>query len=169
MKGFALSVLMFFVMICANAQSVEKRLHSHITSQGTVYFVSHKSLSKHDKGVKKFEYDLTYVAKSDSATINFTLVSPAISDVKALVLTNGTESVEAGFVELLYHEAKKKDYLIRTSARVPYQQLKSMLQGDAPVVFNITRTNGVQNRVEYSVSQWKKEKQMYARLFYMIE
>ena len=163
---FAVSLLVSVSSV--SAQSINKRLFSHVTQKGTVYFIGEKRLSSPDPDIKRFEYDLTYLASGDSVTVNFTVISSNPNNIETLEICNGEKNVEATNVELLFHEIQKKNYVVRTTSRVSYQELKDILKTDIPIWFDFSRTDGQKSRSQYKPSEWKKEKELFERVFYLI-
>lgn len=161
-------ILALFSLSCL-ADSFDRRVHTMMTPEGEMYYVGSKKLSKVDGGVKRFEYDLTYVEGRDSVTVNFTLVSANPTDVAKFSISNGQSQVEAGSVGVIYHEMSGKAYEVRSTAKVLYADLKAILSGDASVAFSFTRQDGQQQNASYTPSQWKKESELYKRIFYMIK
>lgn len=168
MKHLALTLSLLIVSLSLAAESIDKRLRTHSTPGGTLYFIADKKLSKHDKGIDKFLYDITYVDSRDSATINFSILSASPADVATLTIGNATTRIEAEGVALLYHELHKKKYLIRTTAKVPYAALKPILTSSQPLSFTIGRTDGQTHTAFYSPGQWKSEQALFGRIVYLI-
>jgi len=165
-RQLTLCLLLIASICCVFAK--KERLHTHLTEKGQVYYVGSKSLSKLDKGLKEFAYDLTYIEGGDSVTVNFTVVSPNANDVSALTIGNGKVSIQAEQIELLYHEMNKKNFKIRTTSKVLYSELKEMLQANQPICFTATHTDGETQSAKYSASQWKKENEVFKGVFYLI-
>lgn len=149
------------------AQTGPQRLFSHADEEGTMYFINAKKLSNLEN-IKGFEFDITYLDYTDSATINFTIISSNPNDVSALQVGNGQTEVTATDVELLYHEMKGKNYVVRTTSKVPYLALKEMMTAQSPLVFNVTRADGQRDMATYKPSQWKKERDLFERIIFLI-
>lgn len=164
-----LSLMLFCVVgtLEVSAQAGLKRLFSHNNEKGTMYFIGQKKLTKLEN-IKRFEFDITYLDYTDSATVNFTVISPNPNDVSEMELGNQQISIKATDVELLYHEVKGKNYVVRTTSRVPYTTLKALIKDEGPMIFNITRTDGQKGKATYSASQWKKERDLLGRILYLI-
>jgi len=165
--GFLFILFSFLVSLEADAQVGLKRLFSHNYDEGTMYFIGIKKLNKLE-GMKKFEYDLTYLDFRDSVTVNFTVISPNPTDVVGLTIENGEQSIAANGVELLYHEVKGKNYVVRTTSKVPYKDFKVMMTADSPMCFTVKRADGKGGSAQYKPSQWKKEKDLFSRIIYLI-
>lgn len=151
-----------------SAQSLSKRLVSFISSKGDAFFVCEKKLKTNSKGIKKFVYDMTYLVQEDSVTMNFTIVSGNRNDIVSLTAENAELSATASSVQLLYHTKKGSLYEIRTTAKLCYSDIKKLYQSATPVVFNYTDSKGVSNHSTYSASEWKKEKELFDKIFYTI-
>lgn len=163
-------VLFVAALLCnieATAQVGLKRLFSHTSEQGTMYFIGKKKLTKLEN-IKSFEYDITYLDYKDSVTINFTVISPNPSDVSGLKVGNGEAFVTATDVELLYHEVKGKNYLVRMTSKLPFKAMKEIMTAQSPLVFDIVRADGQKGKAEYKSSQWKKERDLFERVIYLI-
>lgn len=162
-----LLTLGLFCSLDASAQVGLKRLFSHNNEKGTMYFIGQKKLTKLEN-IKKFEFDITYLDYTDSATVNFTVISPNPTDVSELKMGNSSIAMTATDVELLYHEVKGKNYVVRTTSKVPFQTLKEIVKSESPMVFDIVHTDGQKGKATYSASQWKKERDLLGRILYLI-
>lgn len=167
-RRIVLALCLVLISLTTMAQTLDKRVLTHTTPYGTMYFISDKKLSKHSQDVKKFMYDVTCIEMRDSVVINSTLVSANPNDVAELSLTNGEQTVKADSVGVLYHQIKGSKYEIRTTARISYADFKSVCSGASPVEFRMVRTDGTPCSATYSDSQWKKEKEFFERVFYVI-
>lgn len=168
MRYLILIFTLFVVTANCLADAFDRRVRTHLTDAGIVYYVGNKKLSNADASIKLFEYDLTYVEDNDSVTVNFTLVSANPSDVSALTIGNGRKQVEASSVSLLFHETKGKAYEVRTTSRVLFSDLKLLFSDGLPITFSIRRADGQLQKAHYTESQWKKEKILFDKVFYMI-
>lgn len=152
----------------ALAQSADKRLNNYTTDKGDVYFIGEKKLESNNKDIKKFGFDMTYVSHRDSVTVNFTVITKNHGDISKLTIGNGTFTTVASNVNLLYHEIKGKYYVIRTTSQVSYKDIKKLYTSPEPVIFNFTNTEGKTDSAEYTASDWKKEIEVFDKIFYII-
>lgn len=165
-----LSFILFVVFAIADvsAQSIGKRLISFTSDRGDAYFFTEKKLSKRGKGVRKFIFDMTCIVQDDSVTMNFTVVSSNRDDIVKLTAANDELSTTASSVQLLYHEPKGRLYLVRTTSKLNYQDLKKLYMSNSPIIFSFVDGKGVSNNATYSSGQWKKERAVFDKIFYTI-
>ena len=80
------------MFLCAtlHAQSIDKRYRTFLTSNGMLHFIGTKKLTK-TENLTKFDFDITYITGTDSATVNFSFVTeiPKISPWQAVRLHTG--------------------------------------------------------------------------------
>ncbi len=161
--------ILFGITQLATAKKEDNRLRTHETTEGTLYYVGQKKLKGQNKQLlRELDYDMTLLMSQDSVTINFTVLSSSPADVTALTLSNATSSVAAHSVALLYHDISGKYYEIRSTSRVHFQELKALMQSDLPLHFSVMRADGSRGDVEYSASEWKKERSLFNRILYLI-
>lgn len=111
---------------------------------------------------------MTYISHNDSLTMNFTVVSPRPDDIATLTVSNGTLTSTASAVQLLYHEAKGSNYVVRTTARLSYKDIKQLYTSDSPIVFTFDDKGGTTNTATYSDGEWSKERALFEKIFYTI-
>lgn len=168
MKKLLFAFFLVSVAMTAIAESFDKRVITYNSPKGSIYFISDKFLSQHSKDISKFEFDITYVENKDSAVINYTVVSGNPSDIAKLALSNGVEEAKADSTELMYHQMKGKKYEVRTTSHICFKDLKKLFTSQSPVEFRMTRTDGTTASAGYSPSQWKKEKELFEKFFYLL-
>ena len=155
-----------FMLLCAalHAQSIDKRYRTYLTTNGMLHFIGKKKLTKVEN-LTKFDFDITYVAGTDSATINFSFVTDIPTSVKSCFLTNGYVSVAAAHPRMMFRDIMKRGYKIRTTSTIAFNDLQQLYAHESPFTFSLTLENGVGCAASFTPSQWKKERKDLERVF----
>ncbi len=88
------------------AQSADGRYISRMTQDGTLYFINPQKLSK-TEGIKNFEYDMTLLSWTDSATVNFTFRSGLMAKPENLAIRSGNNVFRCDAFKPLFIDIKK--------------------------------------------------------------
>lgn len=159
-----LYALFMFLCIALHAQSIDKRYRTYLTANGMLHFVGKKKLTK-TENLTKFDFDITYVAGTDSATVNFSFVTDIPTSVKSCSLTNGHVSVAAAHPRMMFRDVMKRGYKIRTTTTIAFNDLQQLYAHESPFTFSLTLENGAGCTASFTPSQWKKERKDLERVF----
>lgn len=159
---FALLILLIFNLPLFG-QSAENRYHSRMTQDGVLFFIMPQKL--HDlQGMKKFEYDMTLLNWTDSATINFTFESNSISIPTGLTIKNNTESIVCRSYSPLFIDLKKNHYEIRITAKFSINEVDSFIESTTPPRFCFMQDNQLMS-ASYRAGAWKKDRIKLQKIF----
>lgn len=156
--------LFFLVCSVISAQSIEKRYRSYLTSTGMLHFIGKKKLTKTET-LSNFEYDITYIAGEDSATVNFSFLIDAPTSVKQAMLDNGHNTAMLCNPRMMFRDVIKRGYKIRTTTKVSFEVLRKFYEDSAPLSFMLELANGTTCSSTFTASQWKKEMHDVQRVF----
>lgn len=161
-----LLICTLLAMICTgiSAQSIEKRYRSFLTSNGMLHFIGKKVLTK-TTNISKFEYDITYIAGNDSATVNFSFVSDSPTSVHKCSLINNEDNINVSNPQMMFRDIIKKGYKIRTTTQVAFSDLQKLYGRTDPFKFSLVLENGNSCSASFDSKQWKKERTDIQRVF----
>ena len=161
-----LFICTLFMFLCAtlHAQSIDKRYRTFLTSNGMLHFIGTKKLTK-TENLTKFDFDITYITGTDSATVNFSFVTEIPTSVKSCSLTNGHMSVVAAHPRMMFRDIMKRGYKIRTTTTIAFNDLQQLYANERPFTFSLTLENGASCAASFTPSQWVKEKKDLERVF----
>ena len=138
------------------AQSADGRYISRMTQDGTLYFINPQKLSK-TEGIKNFEYDMTLLSWTDSATVNFTFRSGLMAKPENLAIRSGNNVFRCDAFKPLFIDIKKNKYEIRITSRFPISVLATILDNPDPSIFDFTQ-DGIHRHAAYSEGAWRKDR-----------
>lgn len=159
-----LCTLLVFVCTALSAQSIEKRYRSYLTSTGMLHFIGRKKLTK-TENLSKFEYDITYIAGEDSATVNFSFVTDSPTLVKNCSVINNVDTVLIQNPRMMFRDILQKGYRIRTTTKIAFAKLRGFYNNATPFVFSMELENGVRCSASFTSSQWQRERMDIQRVF----
>ena len=162
-----LIALLFFSLSMTIAQAAP-RYFSRITDTGTCYFFTPKSIQA-AKGIKSFNYDMTYVVPGDSVVINFTIIGKAAERPSQLTLTGGNgSSIKCNNFSTLFVDIDGKNFEVRVTSRFHVTDVRAIFQGPQPLSFNFTQGTSSFS-CGYTNSQWQKDRNEINRIFQLID
>lgn len=151
------------------SQSVNNRYSSHIGTGGLVFFFNPtKVLINRTDIVREFIYDMTYNLKSDSLTLNFTVVSECDIVEPAIRFNSEINGFELNNIKILYVEKHKGNYIYRFTSRVLYADMESAFRGSLPMKIELVVNDSVIT-AQYGKRKWKKEVKTMSEIFELIE
>lgn len=148
--------------------SAQGRYTSRLAQNGTIYFLEPKKLTD-VTGIKKFEFDITYVTTSDSAFVNFTTLSDVAVKPADIRLVYGSDNeYECNDSRLLFIDRNKSKYEIRMMCRLPITVIRSAFTSGTAPVFRFS-LDGRTVSATYKPSVWKKERSQITEMFNLID
>lgn len=161
-------IITFLLLIASifNISAIERYV-SRPVSDGTLYFIMPKKLGE-VSGAKSFLYDVTMVSGLDSATINFTVVSPLASEPSELIIRSGSQLLECDDSKLLFVDKTGKNFEIRVTSHFPKDKIEEIFSspnipqfefmiGDTPV------------SATYKPGAWKKDRLKMIEVFNLLK
>lgn len=142
--------------LSARAQSAEGRYASRLTQNGNIYFIMPQKI-KNLSGLKHFEYDITLLTWTDSATINFTFESPLMLTPENLHLVSGEDSIKCNSYSALYIDIKKKHYEVRITSKFSIADIEKVMNSMIPPIFCFNQGNEHKS-ASYTLSAWEKDR-----------
>ena len=156
MKKFFLVLLILFGTLSGYSQSADGRYLSRMTRDGMLYFIYPKKLGKLS-GIKHFDYDVTLLNWTDSATINFTFESKNMSVPESIRIIADSDTISCDSYSPLYIDIKKNNYEIRITSKFTISDIKKIFSSLASPVFLIEQDKTIE-RATYSENAWKKDR-----------
>lgn len=150
------------------SQNVENRYAQYLVEGGRLYFFKPHKLSE-TEGVSGFTYDATYTTLSDSVRINFSLIKRKSASVSKVVFCNGDIDITVDRVSVIYRDANRKGFEIRSSLMVTYLQFKQIMSNPVPLILKFYFTDGTVASARYTQSQWRKEHKLLETIFSAID
>ena len=157
---------MVMVLPEASGQKLEKYYTHRTQEEGDLYFLYPNTDFKNSDDHSEFSFDITYRPGTDSTFFNFTYLTLQPAQADSLLLTAG-ENQAAAPATKLYMDFKKKRWVHRFSAAVPYQALATVLQSDSPPSITVF-TAGKPLTFVVKRSKWKKYHAALEKIFYII-
>ena len=102
-----LSILLILVAFSCEAQSVSKRYSNFLTNKGTIYFFRPAKLDKLN-GMDNFTFDMTYLTKKDSVTINCSIDIRDADPVNLIKIQNGIHEITGEGTYMIFRDVIKK-------------------------------------------------------------
>lgn len=145
-------------------KSIDDRYYSYISNNGVIYFFYPQKLNRTDI-IEKFSYDLTCLTKSDSATLNFTIVTKDLIEISRLSICNGENKSYIDNHSMLFRDVTKKGYETRITTRVAQSELIKIYKSNSVMSFILTFGDGTEDKVSYSKRKWKKDSAIFTKVF----
>lgn len=140
MRRLLPAFVLLMSVVSAFSQSAENRYNSRRTSDGVLFFIMPERL-KALSGLKKFEYDITLLSWTDSATVNFTIESTSMLVPTDLRIISDCKTVECSDYAPLYIDIKKNHYEIRTTSKWSNTEIETIINSDTPPRFSFNQGN----------------------------
>lgn len=156
MKRYLSLLILFSSFVSMFSQSAENRYNSRMTRDGVLFFIMPERL-KDLSGIKKFEYDVTLLSWTDSATVNFTFESSSIDIPTDLKVTCDKGSIECLTYSPLFIDIKKNHYEIRITSKFSNTELRSIIDSTTPPRFCFNQ--GAESKsATYKTKAWSKDR-----------
>lgn len=166
MKHIIFFILFIITTFDCGAQSAHNRYSSRLTPDGMCYFFRQIEISKLE-GISKFEYDMTYLDRNDSVTVNFTIHSPAPNSPKVTHIKSGNNTFTCEKTERYFVDITKKGYVIRSSAKFHKNEIdKIVFCTSAPVFY--FKLGAADASATYTESAWKKDSKKLQNILNLI-
>ena len=157
------TLLLITIALNCGAQRIEKRYSSYLSEKGTINFFRPKKLDK-KVNADKFIFDMTYISKHDSITINCLVATNSGGVAKEFNLKSGERNISGEAVSTLFRDVVKNGFAIRITSRFLIKDIKESFYNQKPLIFNITLTDGTTCMATYKPSKWKKESLQITRI-----
>lgn len=155
MKRIILILSVLLSVASAIGQSANGRYVSRMTQDGMLYFIEPKKLSKVEN-IQRFDYDITLISWSDSATVNFTFKSKNVDYPDSLYIKSCEKNYPISQYSLLFTDIVKGGYEIRVTSKVDVNTIGEILACREPLVFTFFQ-NGVKCSATYTPGAWKSD------------
>lgn len=160
MRKIIMMLLVFFMSASLSAQD---RYASRMTPDGTLFFIMPHKMGK-QYGIKKFEYDVTLLSWTDSATVNFTFVSPHMEIPSSLKLETCGNTIDCTSYSPLFVDLAKKNFEIRITSKFHISTIEQMVKCDTPPRIIMTQV-GNEEWATYSQRSWNKDRKILSQIF----
>ena len=159
-----LTAVLLFLSFGSKSQNIDKHFVSNLQQKGVLYFI----LPQHGFASVQslLTYDITYLCKTDSATLNFSVKGHQLLLVEGIELKCATKSTLVP-VKKLFIESKKKDWVERYSARIAYADLQLFFDAETLPTFVLQNKS---DSVSFACKekQWKKICAINKKIFQVI-
>lgn len=149
------------------AKSVNERYSSFLTQNGIIHFFRPTKLDRFN-GIDNFNYDMTYLSKKDSITINCSIDLKDNHLVHLFKIQNGIQEITGDDTYMMFRDVTKKGYRIRLSSRFPIREIVELFVSNQPLTFCIETTQNITLSATYTPSHWKKENKIMTRILQSI-
>ncbi len=146
------------------AQEISKYYISRHQENGTVYFILEQQGFKNEEA--SLAYDITYVTNSDTATVNFSLVTKEDFSIDSITLFNNGNKLSSG-TSRIYIEYKKEKWNYRYSSRFLFKDLKLFFDAGSPQL--ILKTSNTPATFSIKKSKWEDQYSIVKKIFALIE
>lgn len=163
MKKFLLFISVFVFFINADGQSLDNRYFSYVSNKGVVYFFYPQKLSKVE-GIENFCYDLTYVANSDLATLNFTIETKNIVEIAELGICYANDTIKIEDYSMLFRDVVKNGYETRITNTIKKTNLLNIYGSSETMCFILTLKDGRICKASYNRKRWKKDSSVFTKI-----
>lgn len=167
MKRYLLVLFMLLNVSMAFAQSAEGRYSSRLTQDGAIYFIMPHSI-KDLSHIKKFEYDITLLNWTDSATVNFTFESDLMSLPENFSLKSGDKTYPCSSYSPLFIDIRKKHYEIRITSKFLVSDIETIFSAPWPPVFSFTQGQ-TDVRATYKQKAWDKDRKKLSDIIHLFK
>lgn len=154
---------MVICMMYTTAQTANGRYVSRMTQDGMLYFIEPKKISKVEN-IERFEYDVTLISWSDSATVNFTFKSKSLAYPDSLSINSCDGNYKIRNYSLLFTDIIKGGYEIRVTSKVDNSILEKIILCTVSPIFNFYQ-DGVYCEASYSTGAWKNDRKKLLDIF----
>lgn len=166
-KVIELLFLSLVLAITAFGQNIEKSYTSSVRGDEAVYFIYPMKKFKSKDADKELEYDVTYNNLSDSVTYNFTFYYKQPVSISSVSMISGDQTFIVP-AKALFVEPKKKQWIHRVSARIAYNDFRTLYSSARPYQLKI---ESVSNDVLFEINpkDWKKQSTIINGIIQVIE
>lgn len=155
---YILRFLAVFAILCSLVSlDAYARYDTFRSKDGMLYFFNPQKL-KETTNLKSFEYDMTMLTWTDSVTINFTIVSDAMSVPEQFAIRTGNTKYVCHDYSLLFVDLDKKDYKVRVTSKFSLAEVEKIIDSPLPPVFEFEQ-NGVTRTATYKAKAWKTDRE----------
>lgn len=159
-----LAAVLLFISLGSKSQNIDKHFVSNLQAKGVLYFILPQK--GFEATTSKLSYDITYLCKTDSAILNFSVKGTQLLLVEGIELKCATKSTVVP-VRKLYIESKKKDWVERYSANVAYADLQQFFNAESRAVL-IVQNEKTSVAFVCKERQWKKICAINKKIFQVI-
>lgn len=156
MKKLLLVIVLLVSFISALSQSAERRYNSRMTRDGVLFFIMPERL-KDLSGLKKFEYDVTLLSWTDSATVNFTFESSSMLVPTDLKIISDLNTIECRDYSPLFIDIKKNHYEVRITSKLSNSEIESIVNSNNPPRFSFNQGTELKCAT-YKPKAWSKDR-----------
>lgn len=134
-----------------------------MTQDGVLFFIMPQKI-KDLTGLKKFEYDITLLSWTDSATVNFTFEATSPNMPSDLRIECESGEIPCDSYSALFVDIKRNHYEIRITSKFSNPQLERILQSPTPPVFTFTQ-DGTLKTASYKPKSWAADRKKLNDIF----
>ena len=163
MKRLLTAFVLSFCFIAGFSQSAENRYNSRMTRDGVLFFIMPEKL-KDLSGLKRFEYDVTLLSWTDSATVNFTFESESLALPSDLEIKYADGTINCDSYTPLFVDIKRNHYEIRITSKFSISQIESIFSSITPPVFCFTQ-EGASKSASYKPKAWTSDRKKLNDIF----
>lgn len=168
MKQITLLVFFLISTLCnVVAQPNSSRCVTFLGADGQGTFFKPHKVPSDNKDVR-FEYDMTYIEKQDSITLNFSFITKDMKEVESMHVQGDDKILKPIFSKRLFIELQGKNYITRIHTIFNFKELRDLLSNSNSVSFIIVTKDKTYTNT-YKKSDWKKERIVFNKIFYLTQ
>ena len=159
-----LAAVLLFISAGSKSQNIDKHFVSNLQEKGVLYFIMPQKGFETDKVT--LTYDITYLCKNDSATLNFSVIGNKLLLVQAIELRYNNKCAIVP-TKKLFIESHKKDWVARYSATIAYRDLQQFFDAGSTPTLSLQNQGGTALFI-CKEKQWKKISAINKKIFEVI-
>ena len=150
-----------------NGQNISKYYTSSLQEKGTLYFILPQSGFENNRIKSKLIYDITYLTKNDTVTLNFSYFDKLDRTLDSVVFVNVNQRF-SGRVKKLFIETKKSKWHYRYSSKILFNDINIFFtQPDNPKIILYTQQGTVELNIK--TKTWRKQSSVTKKILTLIK
>lgn len=163
-------LLLLFSSNDISAQNISKKYVMKATEHGTLFFVlpSQIPLNESNNCSKDLTFDLTYLTKKDSITINSTFITQTQERIDSIRLHYDQGKQYHASFTIFYVQQKSNKWHYRINMPIPYSILRQAYISEMPFTIEIISKKYI-STFSYKKKEWDKARNTMNQIFTVIE
>jgi hypothetical protein len=170
-RGRSLPLLFFLfslsTLVELKAQKISKYYTVSSQKNGSLYFIEPEYGFENKKENCELIFDMTFLSTQDTLLLNFSLVSPEITEIDSISFTSSQKNISSQS-EKLFIEDEKKSWKHRYSSQFLFVEVYEVFQSEESPILTIY-SEGQKIPLTMKQNKWKKERDIVSKIFKMIQ
>lgn len=159
-----LAAVLLFISVGSKSQNIDKHFVSNLQENGVLYFIMPQKGFETERTT--VTYDITYLCKTDSAKLNFSVIGNKLLLVQAIELRFNNKNFVVP-TKKLFIESRKKDWVARYSATIAYKDLQQFFDSESIPTLSLQNQDGT-TIFSCKEKQWRKISAINKKIFQVI-